>query len=89
MTRSSRARGAYSGALGYFGLRARWTSRRDPLVAIAGGGATVGGGGAVTVLSDAEAEHAEMLVKVDALLRLLEGDPGRRSRPAIPVPSAR
>ncbi len=65
-------RGLYSGAHGYFGLRGDadlGVVIRS--IVVAGTTATVGGGGAVTVLSDPKAEHAEMLLKVEALLELL------------------
>jgi para-aminobenzoate synthetase len=66
------ARGVYSGAHGYFGL----DGSADLGVVIRslvlrGNRAHLGGGGAVTVLSDPEAEHEEMLVKVEPLLSLL------------------
>ncbi len=71
----ARARGPYSGALGYFGpdgsadlgivIRS---------IVIDGDRAAIGAGGAVTVLSDAEEELAEMVLKANPLASLLLGD---------------
>jgi para-aminobenzoate synthetase len=66
------ARGPYAGALGCFSL----TGAIDLSIVIrsitlADGLATIGSGGAVTALSDPEAEYAEMLLKARPLLELL------------------
>jgi para-aminobenzoate synthetase len=70
------ARGVYSGAHGYLGLG----GEADLGVVIRslvfhGNRARVGGGGAVTVLSDPEAEYEEMKLKVGPLLSLLGAAP--------------
>jgi para-aminobenzoate synthetase len=73
------ARGAYSGALGCFSLAgAVDLSIVIRAITLAEGRATIGSGGAVTVLSDPAAEHAEMLLKAQPLLELLgaAGDGG-------------
>jgi para-aminobenzoate synthetase len=66
------ARGPYSGALGWFGLcGGAELSVVIRSIVVSGEGASVGAGGAVTVLSDAEAEYEEMLLKARPLLELL------------------
>ena len=66
------ARGVYSGALGYFGLSGGLDlSIVIRTVVMTGGTAVVGAGGAVTVLSDPEAELEEMLVKARPLMDVL------------------
>jgi para-aminobenzoate synthetase len=68
------ARGPYAGALGCFSLAgAVDLSIVIRTITLAGGRATIGTGGAVTVLSDPGAEHAEMLLKAQPLLELLGG----------------
>lgn len=66
------ARGVYSGALGYFapdgGAELKIAIRT---VVLNEGEASVGCGGAITALSDPEAEYDEMLLKARPLLSLL------------------
>jgi para-aminobenzoate synthetase len=70
-----RARGVYSGAIGWFGAGGAC----DLSVAIRaivhdGATATIGAGGAIVLGSDAEREYEEMLLKAAAPLRVI--DPG-------------
>jgi para-aminobenzoate synthetase len=75
-----RARGVYSGAIGYFGLGggcdlsvAIRTIVLDRAGAEPGGpaAATIGAGGAIVLQSDPEAEYEEMLLKATAPLRAI------------------
>jgi para-aminobenzoate synthetase len=69
------ARGIYSGAIGYLGLNGTsdWSIVIRTIVNTADG-ATVGTGGAITALSDAEAEYDETILKAEALRRVLMGE---------------
>ena len=65
-------RGAYSGAFGWFGLDGQADlSIVIRSIVLAGDTASVGAGGAITVLSDPESEYDEMLLKARPLLDLL------------------
>ena len=67
-----RARGIYSGAIGYFGLDGGCDlSVTIRSVVLAGGEASIGTGGAVTLQSDAQSELQEALLKAGAPMRAL------------------
>jgi para-aminobenzoate synthetase len=66
------ARGPYAGAVGCFGLDGTLDlSIVIRSIAVAGGVARVGAGGAVTILSDPETEYEEMRLKARPLLEVL------------------
>ncbi|MBS1891522.1 MAG: anthranilate synthase component I family protein, partial [Actinobacteria bacterium] len=82
------ARGPYSGALGWFGLDgAVDLSIVIRTIVIDDGLATIGSGGAITVLSDPEEEYAEMLLKARPLVELLSGAACGSGREAISATS--
>jgi para-aminobenzoate synthetase len=66
-------RGAYSGAIGWFGLGGGADlSVAIRTIVLAGGRATIGAGGAIVLDSDPEREYEEMLLKAAAVLRALD-----------------
>jgi para-aminobenzoate synthetase len=70
------ARGPYSGAFGWFGpAGAADLSIVIRSIVLDGATALVGAGGAITVLSEPEAEYEEMLLKAGPLLELLGSPP--------------
>jgi para-aminobenzoate synthetase len=91
-----RARGVYSGAIGYFGLGGGCDlSVTIRTVVLDGERATIGAGGAIVLQSDPEREYEEMLLKAAAPLRAI--DPGADlasisltdpRRPAVSPPPA-
>ncbi len=67
-----RARGVYSGAVGYFGRGGGCDlSVTIRTIVLAGGAATIGAGGAIVLQSDPEQEYEEMLLKAAAPLAAL------------------
>ena len=67
-----RARGVYSGAIGYFGLGGGCDlSVTIRTIVLDGAAATIGAGGAIVLQSDPEQEYEEMLLKAAAPLRAL------------------
>ena len=91
-----RARGVYSGAIGYFGLGGGCDlSVTIRTIVLDGEAATIGAGGAIVLQSDPEREYEEMLLKAAAPLRAIapEADPASISlsdprRAASPPPPA-
>jgi len=68
-----RARGPYSGAIGYLGLGGGCDlSVAIRTIVLAGEEATIAAGGAIVVQSDPEAEYEEMLLKAAPPLRAVE-----------------
>jgi para-aminobenzoate synthetase len=68
-----RARGIYSGAIGYFGLGGGCDlSVTIRAIVLDGGAATIGAGGAIVLQSDPEQEYEEMLLKAAASLRAID-----------------
>ena len=77
-----RARGIYSGALGYFGLDGRIDlSMVIRSIVIDADGATVGAGGGITALSVPQEEVDEVHLKAAALLRVLGVHEARIGQP--------
>jgi para-aminobenzoate synthetase len=75
-----RARGVYSGAIGYFGLGGACDlSVTIRTIVLDGGQATIGAGGAIVLQSDPEREYEEMLLKAAAPMRAI--DPGSDPAP--------
>lgn len=71
----NRARGIYSGALGYFGFQG--TADLNIVIRTAvihGGRITIGAGGAVVLDSDPAAEFDEMIVKASSVTQALAAD---------------
>ena len=79
-------RGVYSGALGYLALNgtADLSIVIRTLVATAAG-ATIGAGGAIVMLSDAEAEYDEMLLKAQPLLDAVSMARGQPMNTGVPT----
>jgi para-aminobenzoate synthetase len=78
-----RARGVYSGAVGYFGLGGGCDlSVTIRTIVLAGGEASIGSGGAITLQSDAQNELQEALLKAWAPLRALAFVAANRDVPA-------
>jgi para-aminobenzoate synthetase len=70
-----RARGIYSGAIGYFGFGGGCDlSVTIRTIVLDGGAATIGAGGAIVLQSEPEQEYREMLLKAVAPVRAI--DPG-------------
>ena len=68
-----RARGVYSGAVGFLGLGGACDlSVTIRTIVLDGNRATIGAGGAIVTQSDPETEYAEMLLKAAAPLRAIE-----------------
>jgi len=93
-----RARGVYSGAIGYFGLGGGCDlSVTIRTIVLDGEEATIGAGGAIVLQSDPEREFEEMLLKAAAPLRAIApqadlasislNDP-RRAGPSAPPPAS-
>jgi para-aminobenzoate synthetase len=93
-----RARGVYSGAIGYFGLGGGCDlSVTIRAIVLEAGTATIGAGGAIVLQSDPEREYEEMLLKAAAPLRAIApgadlasislNDP-RRAGPSAPPPAS-
>jgi para-aminobenzoate synthetase len=75
-----RARGVYSGAIGYLGCGGGCDlSVAIRTIVIEAGSATIGAGGAIVMQSDAEAEFEEMLLKARAPLAAIAPQPSSPS----------
>ncbi len=75
-----RARGVYSGAIGYLGLGGGCDlSVTIRTIVLEGAAATIGAGGAIVLQSDPEREYEEMLLKAQAPLRAIGSGADRAS----------
>jgi para-aminobenzoate synthetase len=78
-----RARGIYSGAIGYFGLGGGCDlSVTIRAIVLDGSSATIGAGGAIVLQSDAQNELEEVLLKAYAPMRALDPLAAERAFPA-------
>ena len=75
-----RARGVYSGAIGYLGLGGGCElSVTIRTIVLDRGSASIGAGGAIVLQSEAEQEHEEMLLKAAAPMFAIAAGPGPTS----------
>jgi len=78
-----RARGVYSGAVGYFGAEGGCDlSVTIRTIVLARGEASIGAGGAITLQSDAQNELREALLKAQAPMQALASHSAKRGVPA-------